>query len=137
MYLVKRNNPVFDFPRFVNRYFEDSIEEDSVVWRPRVDIKESNDAYSVIADLPGLDKKDIHISLHDNVLTLKGERKSEVKKEDENTSYSERVHGSFHRELSLNSTVDQSNVKAEYKNGVLHLTLPKAEEAKPREIEIH
>ena len=108
MYLVKRNPRVEWTPRTVDRFFNDfwnnsvsNWEEDSTVWSPRVDVKESKEAYEVLADLPGLDKKDINISLHDNVLTVKGERKSEAKSEDENSYYNERTYGTFSRSFRL------------------------------------
>lgn len=144
MWLVKRNPRVeLDMPRFVDRFFNDfwneslsNWEHDSTVWSPRVDVKETKDAYEVLADLPGLDKKDINISLHDNVLTLKGERKYEEKKEDENRNYYERAYGSFCRSFRLPDKVQDKDIKAEYKDGVLRVTLHKAEDAKPRLIDI-
>ena len=93
MYLIKRQPRVdVDVPRLMNRFFNDFWEsslgygrdwdEDSTVWSPRIDLSENKDGYEVLADLPGLDKKDIKISLHDNVLTVQGERHEEQKKED-------------------------------------------------------
>ena len=89
MYLVKRNPRVEWTSRPVDRFFNDfwnnslsNWEEDSTVWSPRVDVKETKDTYEVMADLPGLEKKDINISLHDDVLTVKGERKAETKSEE-------------------------------------------------------
>ena len=140
MYLVRRNHSNYlDWPRFVNRHFGNvwnDVEEDSVVWKPRMDVKETKDAYELMADLPGLSKKDINISLNDDVLTVKGERKSEEKKEEEGRYYAERNFGSFSRSFKLPNKVDSEKIKAEYKNGVLRLTLPKAEEAKPHEIAV-
>jgi len=144
MYLVRRNNwnNYHGLPRLIDRFFEDfgrfpvDFEEDSVAWAPRIDVKETKDAYEVMADLPGLKKEDIEISLHENVLTLKGERKHEEKKEGENEYFVERNHGSFCRSFQIPSKVKTEEINANYKNGVLHLTLPKAEEAKPREIQI-
>jgi len=142
MYLVKRNPRVDWTPRFIDRFFtdfwSDSLRdwEDSTVWSPRIDVKETKDAYEVLADLPGMEKKDINISLHDNVLTVSGERKYEEKSEDENRYFQERVHGNFSRSFRLPYQVDQKDVRAEYKDGVLKVVLLKSEEAKPREIEI-
>jgi HSP20 family protein len=141
MYLVRRNNSqnalglnhIFD--RFFNDFVND-YEQDSVTWAPRIDVHESTDAYEVLADMPGLDKKDIEVSLENNVLTLKGERKSENSKEDKNYHYSERAHGAFCRSFSLPERVNEGAIKAEYKDGVLRLTLPKSEEAKPKQISI-
>jgi HSP20 family protein len=140
MYLVRRNhNNYLDWPSFVNRHFGNfwnETEEDSVVWKPRMDVKETKEAYELLADLPGLSKKDINISLNDDVLTVKGERKTEEKKEDEDRYYAERTFGSFSRSFKLPTKVASEKIKAEYKNGVLRLTLPKAEEAKPHEITV-
>ena len=143
MYLVKRNPRVEWTPRTADSFFNDfwnnsfsNLDQDSTVWSPRVDVKETQDAYQVLADLPGLEKKDINISLHDNVLTVKGERKSEEKSEDENQHYSERTYGSFSRSFQLPAKVEQKDIRAEYKDGVLKVVLKKSEEAKPREIEI-
>jgi HSP20 family protein len=99
-------------------------------------VKETKDAYEVLADLPGMEKKDINISLHDNVLTVSGERKFEEKSEDENRYFQERTYGSFSRSFRLPYQVNQKDIRAEYKNGVLKVVLLKSEEAKPREIEI-
>ncbi|RPI00565.1 MAG: Hsp20/alpha crystallin family protein [Calditrichaeota bacterium] len=144
MWLVKRNPTLnLEAPRYISRLFNEfwshplmDIDEDSTVWSPRIDVRESKDAYEVLADLPGIDKKDVHISLHDNVLTLKGERKFEEKKEDENRYYYERSYGQFSRSFRLPEKVNDKDVQAEYKDGVLKVKLVKSEEAKPREIEI-
>ena len=143
MYLVKRNPRVDWTPQHVDRFFNDfwnnsfsHFDEDSTVWSPRVDVKETKDAYELLADLPGLEKKEINISLNDNVLTVKGERKSEEKSEDENCYYNERTYGTFSRSFRLPNMVEQKDIRAEYKDGVLKVVLRKSEEAKPREIEI-
>ena len=143
MYLVKRNPRVDWTPQHVDRFFNDfwnnsfsNFDQDSTVWSPRVDVKETKDAYELLADLPGLEKKEINISLNDNVLTVKGERKSEEKSEDENCYYNERTYGTFSRSFRLPNMVEQKDIRAEYKDGVLKVVLRKSEEAKPREIEI-
>ena len=143
MYLVKRNPRVDWTPRYVDRYFRDfwnnslsDLEQDSTVWSPQVDVKETNEAYELLADLPGLSKKDINISLHDNVLTVKGERKTAEKSEDEDRYYAERTFGSFSRSFRLQHKVEQKDIRAEYKDGVLKVVLTKSEEAQPRSIEI-
>ena len=144
MYLVKRS-PRYNYSHpavwdsFFNDFHKNALtawQEDSTVWSPRVDVRESKDAYEVMADLPGLDKKEIKISLQENVLTLQGERAEEEKKEDENSRCSERAFGSFSRVFRLTEKVDEKNIRAEYDNGVLKITLQKSEEVKPREIEI-
>lgn len=148
MYLVKynrnRNNALNYHPSF-DRFFSDffnaaewphNLEEDSTVWAPRVDVEENENEFQVYADVPGLDKKDVSITLEDGVLTIKGERKREEKKEDENRSYMERYYGNFSRSLTLPSKVDEKKIAANLKNGVLSISLPKAEETKPKEIAI-
>jgi len=148
MKLVKRDRKYdeLDFPRAFSRLWEDfwndslslfnSLDEDSVVWAPRMDVEETEDAYVIHADLPGIDKKDLNISLQDNVLTIKGERKHENKKETKNRFYLERAYGNFYRTITLPEKVKEEEIKAKYKDGVLTITLPKSEEAKPKLIEI-
>lgn len=92
---------------------------------PRVEIHETGNAVKVTADLPGLEEKDIELSLHEGVLTLKGEKKSET----ENALYSERWHGQFQRSVQLGPEVDPENVTAAFKSGVLTVTLAKKPEA--------
>lgn len=104
-------------------------------WAPAIDLYEERDAFVVKTELPGLKKEDIEISLHDGALTISGERKVEEKRG--GTHYrSERFYGRFQRTLTLPKPVDPNNVKATYKDGILTVTLPKAEEAKPRQIEV-
>lgn len=106
-------------------------------WAPSVDVVENKDAYVLHAELPGLEKKDINVSVEDGVLTISGERKFEGKDEkDDNYRYYERRYGSFSRTFKLPEHVDAAKIKANHKNGVLELTLPKTEAAKPRQIEV-
>jgi HSP20 family protein len=105
-------------------------------WAPAVDIYEQDNNIVIKAELPGVDPKDVDIRLDNNVLTIQGERKfdNEVKKE----SYHrvERSYGAFTRSFTLPNTVDPNSIKAEFKEGVLRITLPKREEAKPKQIQI-
>ena len=105
-------------------------------WRPAVDVHESEAAFHFTAELPGLTKEDIEITLDENNLTLKGERKFEEKEESENYHRIERSYGSFTRSFSLPGQVDTEKVTAEFKNGVLHITVPKTEQALPKKITI-
>jgi HSP20 family protein len=105
-------------------------------WFPAVDVYEDKDSLQVKAELPGLKKEDIEISLHDGYLTLAGERKQEEKQESGEVYRSERWVGRFHRTISLPCRVDAEKIKATYNEGVLTVTLPKAEEAKPKQIQI-
>ncbi len=110
--------------------------ETATDWVPSVDIKEGKEAYEVIADIPGVDPKDIDISWEDNVLTVKGERKAEHKEEGEGYSRSERVYGSFYRRFTLPDTVDEDNISAKTEHGVLKLRIPKKEKALPKKITV-
>ena len=106
-------------------------------WIPPVDVFEDKDNLVVKAELPGMKRENIEISLHDGVLTLSGERKSEEKHSDAETYRSERFLGRFQRTVTLPTTVNADKVQATYKDGVLTITLPKADDAKPRRIEIN
>ena len=105
-------------------------------WAPALDVYEDSDNLIVRAELPGLKKENIDISLHENVVTISGERKNEKKYEGSQTSRAERFFGRFTRSIKLPKTVDAAQVKASYTDGILTVTLPKAPEAKPRSIEI-
>jgi len=103
-------------------------------WSPALDLYQSNDNVTAVVELPGMRKEDIEISLHDGTLTISGERKEETTDKAERT---ERYVGKFRRSITLPSRVDASKVNATYKDGVLTVTLPKAEEAKPRQIQVN
>lgn len=105
---------------------------------PALDVKETKDAYTVLADLPGLDKKDIQVSVEEGVLTVSGSRKAEHQEESQDRTWHrvERRWGSFERSLKLGEGVDASKVAAEYKDGVLSITVQKKESALPRKIEV-
>jgi len=105
-------------------------------WSPDVDIAETDDAFVVKAELPGITKDDVKITLRDNVLTIKGEKKQEKEMKKENYHRVERCYGAFQRSFTLPATVKADKIEATYKDGVLTLTLPKVEEAKPKEIEV-
>lgn len=97
---------------------------------PALDVKEDDKTIFVHAELPGLEEKDIDVSIKDGVLTLKGEKKAEEKKEGRNHVRIERAYGSFFRSIALSSEVDESKVDAVFKNGILSITLPKSTTAK-------
>jgi len=105
-------------------------------WGPAVDLYDDKDFFTVQAELPGMKKEDIEINLHDGFLTLSGERKQEQKFENAEVYRSERFLGRFHRTISLPSEVDAAKIKASYSEGVLTVTLPKSEKAKPKQIPI-
>ena len=105
-------------------------------WLPTVDLYEDRDHLVLKAEIPGMKKEDIEISLHGDVLTLSGERKEEEEWEKAETYRAERFLGRFQRTFTLPVTVDASKVQASYKDGILTVTLPKVEEAKPKQIEV-
>lgn len=105
-------------------------------WLPAVDIRETEDALLVEAELPGIDKKDVKVEVKDGTLTISGERKYEKDVKEENVHRIERAYGRFVRALALPSIVDTNKVEAEMKDGVLKLRLPKVEQAKARTIAI-
>ena len=105
-------------------------------WMPPVDIYENDDALVVKAELPGFSKEDITVELKDNTLMLKGERKRETEVKEGDYHRMERTYGAFQRSFALPTTVDQQKVTAAYKDGVLELSLPKVEAAKPKRVAI-
>jgi HSP20 family protein len=105
-------------------------------WLPTIDVYEDRDNLVLKAELPGMKKEDIDIQLHGNVLTLSGERKEEAVFEKAETYRAERFLGKFQRSLTLPVSVDATKVQASYKDGILTVTLAKAEEAKPKHIEV-
>ncbi len=105
-------------------------------WVPAVDIREAKDAYEVVADVPGVQAKDIDVSLEEGVLTVKGERKSENKEEGEGYTRTERTYGSFYRRFTLPDTADADNISAKTEHGVLKLHIPKKEKALPKKISV-
>jgi HSP20 family protein len=111
-------------------------EKAGVTWAPDVDLTENKEAYTVRAELPGVVKEDVKVTLNEDVLTISGEKKFEKETKDENVHRSERAYGMFSRSFKLPAPIDGEKVHAEYRDGVLTLSVPKAESSKPREIEI-
>ena len=105
-------------------------------WKPPVDIKETDDAMTIFAEIPGLTKENVSITMENNVLTISGERKFEKDVEKENFHRIERTYGSFSRSFSLPANVATEKADASFRDGVLTVTLPKTDEAKPRQIAI-
>jgi len=105
-------------------------------WAPSLDLYEDKDNVFVKAEVPGMKKEDIDVSLHDNALTISGERKFEQKQEDAENYRSERFFGRFSRSVTLPVAVDGNKVTASYKDGILTISLPKSETAKPKQIEV-
>jgi HSP20 family protein len=105
-------------------------------WTPALDLYQTNDDVVAMIELPGMRKEDIELSLHDGMLTISGERKAEVAN-GEKTARTERFVGKFRRSISLPTRVDAGKVSATYKDGILTVTLPKAEEVKPKQIQVN
>ncbi len=106
-------------------------------WAPAVDIRETDDALLVQAELPGIDKKDVRVEVKDGVLSITGERKYEKDVKEENVHRIERSYGRFTRSFALSPNIDTEHVDATMKNGVLEIRLPKVESAKPKAITVH
>lgn len=106
-------------------------------WTPALDILEDKDNFIVRAELPGMKREDIDVSLQDGALSISGERKLEKKFEEAEVYRTERFFGKFQRTVSLPAAVAADKVKAQYKDGVLTITLPKTEEAKPKQIDVN
>lgn len=124
--------------RLLSDVFERKSEESSLTaWAPSVDIYETEHELVVKADLPEVDPKDLDIRVENNILTIRGERKFEKKVSEENYLRVERAYGSFARSFTLANTVNSEAIKADYQNGVLTLSIPKREEAKPKQIKVN
>jgi HSP20 family protein len=126
----------------VDRWFDNflnsdlRLSDDVATVYPVVNVEETENEYLISAELPGMEKKDIHISLENNMLAISGEKKSESKSDEKNYHRLERTYGKFYRSFELPHSIDRENIDASYKNGVLNISLPKAEEAKPKQIEV-
>lgn len=138
-----------DFEREISRFFnsfgnrlgvtrkdEDKEGYENAVWAPLTDISEDKDNYKLSIDLPGVKKDDVKISYNDGQITISGERKYEQEKKEEKYHRVERAFGKYFRSFSLPKEIQPENITAEFKDGSLTVTVPKAEEAKPKEIEI-
>ncbi len=141
MKLVQYQRPGLVWPSFgrlsdledeLDRLFESPL----TGWAPALDVHEDKDNFTIRVELPGLNREDIAISLQDDALVISGERKEEKVTESTEVHRRERFHGKFQRVLTLPAPVAADKVKAAYKDGVLTVTLPKAEEAKPKQIDV-
>jgi HSP20 family protein len=126
----------------INRVFGDLVgrmgeQSNLTPWAPAVDIYETEHELVVQADLPDVNPQDLDIHVENNILTIRGERKFENKVNEENYLRVEREYGSFSRTFSLANSVNSEAIKADYQNGVLTLTIPKREEAKPKQIKVN
>ena len=123
----------------LNRFFDDEVLSRLLAENYRsiaVDVIEEKEQYILKADMPGIKKEDIKVSLEDNILTIEAERKSEAEAQDKQIHRIERSFGRYQRSLNLGTNVDAGKIKANYKDGVLELFVPKSEEVKPKTIEV-
>lgn len=125
------------FNRLFNESFRNHADESAMTaWAPAVEIYETPNELVVKADLPEVDEKDIDVRVENNLLTIRGERKFEKSVSEDNYLRVERTYGTFSRSFSLPNSVNPEAIAAEYKNGVLKVTLPKREESKPRQVKV-
>jgi HSP20 family protein len=140
MSLIPRNN-LFDIDRFFNDSWPQQVESQTgTFFAPRVDIKEAGNHYEITAELPGVEKKDIHIHVKDGILTLEAEsEKEEKEKKKGKVIRQERRYGKFMRSFNLGTDVQESDIKASFKDGVLTLEAPKVveKEQERRRIAVH
>ena len=135
---------VINMQREINKMFDNffrggTLEDGSLgssVWTPAVDVEERDDEYQVKVELPGVNKDDVKITMQDNVLTIRGEKKQEKESKNSNYHRVERSYGSFQRSFTLPTSVKHDKIEASYKEGILTIGLPKAEDAKPKHIEV-
>jgi HSP20 family protein len=128
-----------EFDRLFNDFFPTpSTDNDEAVatWTPRVDLSETEDAYHIHLDLPGIVRDDLNLNYHDGLLSISGERRSESREEETNYVRIERQAGPFYRSYKLTKTIDSTKIEAKYEDGVLHIRAPKAEESKPQRISV-
>ncbi|MFH2010202.1 MAG: Hsp20/alpha crystallin family protein [bacterium] len=125
------------FDRDFDSLFRNPVRNGDVgTFRPSVDIEETEESFVLTADLPGVDEKEIEITVHEGVLLLSGKRELEREEKTDKGIYRERSHGAFLRKFRLGPNVDPEGIAAAYKHGVLTVTLPKKAEAKPKQIPV-
>ncbi len=129
-------NPFREMDELMSRYHRIGLSKGDTDWAPAVDIKESKEEYLIEADLPGVNKDDIKVSVHNGVLTLQGERRVEKEDKDEKHHRVERFYGHFTRSFSLPEDVEEDKINADSKDGIIKVHLPKAKKAKPKSIEV-
>ena len=132
--MERRMSEIFERPFLPSIWRRLPIEQ--MTWAPAIDVFEKGDKFVVKAEVPGMKEDDIHVSVEGDVLTIKGEKKTELEVKEEDYYRSERSYGSFFRSIALPSTVDASKIEADYDNGVLEVSIPKKPEVKPKKIAI-
>lgn len=133
--LQDRINRIFEEASSRSRDYEDEVSKCD--WRPIVDIYDTEKAIIINAELPGLSREDIALDVKENILTLKGERKFNDEVKDENYYRRERCFGAFERAFTLPSAINSEKIKANFKDGILKIEIPKPEEKKPKQITIN
>lgn len=135
---LRRMQREFDrlFGNFMPAFGPAADADQAATWAPRIDVIESDDALIFEIDLPGINKEDVHVGLHDGVLTVSGERVKREIADTDNVVRIERFTGNFYRTFPVPAAIDEKKIDAGLENGVLTLRLPKAEESKPRKIKI-
>ncbi|OLB12513.1 MAG: hypothetical protein AUH07_07930 [Gemmatimonadetes bacterium 13_2_20CM_70_9] len=144
MFLTTRNPDVLGLTNRVNRLLSDTLgsfdwqlrDSATAAWVPPVDILEEADAIRIMAEVPGIDPRAVKISVEGNVLTIHGTKQQIAEERTGRVHRYERTYGAFERTFTLPATVDANNIKAGYEHGVLTVTLPKVEQAKPRQIAV-
>jgi HSP20 family protein len=132
------NSPDSQWNRLFTDFFGRALQEQNLTtWAPAVDIYEGENELVVKADLPDVKPEDLDVRVENNILTIRGERKFEKTVDEKNYLRVERAYGSFARSFSLAHTVNTEAIKADYKDGVLTLSIPKREEAKPKQIKVN
>ncbi|MCK5241194.1 Hsp20/alpha crystallin family protein [bacterium] len=126
-----------NFEREMGHLFGDASGYAGGEWFPAAEIAEKKNFYEISLELPGVEKEDVRIKLDDNVLTIEGEKKAERESEEKDYRVCECSYGTFTRSFTLPNTADRDKIKAKYNNGILKLSIPKTEQAKPKEIEIN
>ena len=127
-----------DFDRLLDSFFGSLpySERQACYLCPKVDIEENENEYQFRAELPGVKKGDVKITLKDNILNLEGEKKSEKKSKTDNYHFKERIFGKFKRSFELPEIINQESVDAEFKDGILRISIPKSKAAEPKQIEV-
>lgn len=134
---------MFDLQRSINQLFDDSVGKSSrdgialSTWTPAVDVYEDENSFLIKAELPEINKDDVKVNLHDNTLSISGERRFENEQKRDGYHRVERSYGEFYRSFTLPPNVNTDAINAQFKDGVLRLTLPKKEEAKPKQISVN
>ena len=132
---VRRLNTVLD-EAVSNGPFQQENGSITSSWYPACDVFEDKEAVKIVAELPGVQPEDVKLSLENNLLTIRGEKKQEAEERSERVHRYERSYGAFERAFMLPSTVDGDKISAEYQNGILTILVPKTERARPREIPV-